>query len=203
MFDSIGKVEMSELQAVFNEAGEQRQCLPVFTPNLWELVSRACFEDDAKTLEKVLFVIKLLCEEAKKLYALMIVPEIDVAQMKDLVEGAIKQFRGQINGCDAAFAKLLGSLDVFIQKFDKYYEKFLVEGKDPMVFFFEFIEDVKAQYEGIDKKGCREILRQFKGIQQEFGKRMAKNMSDPYVRDLYDMLCEQMDRAGKIIEMDD
>ena len=80
----------------------------------------------------------------------MIIPEMDVLQMKELIETAIREFKKQMHGCDLAFQKLLKSLDTFVQNFDRYYEKFLVEGKDPMMFFFEFIEDVKKQYEDTD-----------------------------------------------------
>jgi hypothetical protein len=32
---------------------------------------------------------------------------------------------------------------------------------------------------------------------------MTKNMQNPYIKDLYDQLCEQIDNAGKFANMDD
>ena len=41
-----------------------------------------------------------------------------------------------------AFNKLLNSLDTFSDNFDKYYENFTLESKDPGVLFMDFIGDV-------------------------------------------------------------
>lgn len=59
--------------------------------------------DDCHYLQVVIVSFKLLLESSNKLYNFMIIPEIDVLQMKELIEKAIKEFKKQVNGCDIAF----------------------------------------------------------------------------------------------------
>jgi hypothetical protein len=127
-------------------------------PDVQSAIVSSDKEESAKYLRKVAFIVRKFQESAKRLYKLMIVPEIDIHKMKDLVEQSIKEFRKQVGRCDLAFEQLLKSLNIFIERFDKYYEKFMSEGKNPMVFFLCFVEDVKQQYSKTDKQGCRDIL---------------------------------------------
>jgi hypothetical protein len=60
---------------------------------LLERLEQARTDGDKKYLSKLIFVIKLLCTEAKALYDLIIIPEIDVFQIRDLIEKAIKSFK--------------------------------------------------------------------------------------------------------------
>lgn len=60
-----------------------------------------------------------------------------------MIETAIREFKKNVPRCDLAFSKLLSSLDVFVDNFDKYYENFNSEGREPSILFVNFIDDVQ------------------------------------------------------------
>ncbi len=81
-----------------------------------------------------------------------------------MIETAIREFKKQLPNCDLAFKKLLSSLDIFVKNFDKYYETFNSNGKEPLVLLSGFIGDVEQQYQNADNAECRKLLREFKMI---------------------------------------
>ena len=76
-----------------------------------------------------------------------------------MVEQAIREFKKSVPGCDAAFNKLLQSLDLFTDNFDGFYEDFNATGKHPETLLVGFIDQVSEQYKDIDNKECRALLR--------------------------------------------
>lgn len=138
--------DLCDISSIFQHY--ETQCsFKIFDVEIYPSIQHAIINNETdeciKFLRKTAFVVRKLQEQAKMLYKLMVIPEIDIQKMKDLVEDSIKQFRKQVGRCDMAFDQLLKSLHIFIERFDRYYEKFVSEGKNPMVFFLCFVEDVK------------------------------------------------------------
>ena len=108
-----------------------------------------------------------------------------MSQLRELIQGAIKEFSKSLPDCGLAFKKLLQSLDTFTGNFDNYYQNFNVNGKEPVSLLLDFIQDVEAQYKDVDNSECRTLLRQFKKIQGEFAKRLGTKLDNPVVKSLY------------------
>ena len=143
----------------------------------------------------IILSLKILFKESKKYYELLKIPEFDVHQIKDVIALALVEFKKNLPECNLAFDKLVQSLDTFVENFGGYYENFQLEGRNPGSLLFGFIDDVQKQYTGSDNKEYRTLLRQFKKIQQEFGKKLSTNLQNPILKDLYKHLEGQINKA--------
>ena len=112
----------------------------------------------------------------KPYYEILKIPEFDVSQLRDVIQKAIEEFKKTLPGCEEAFSKLLKSLDTFSGNFGQYYEQFQLTNREPASFFMNFIDDVQAQYKQGNTEEYRTLIRQFKKIQLEFGKRLSSNL---------------------------
>jgi hypothetical protein len=86
-------------------------------------------------------ILKKEMDFCKKLYEIIITPDIDVRQLAQLILDNLDNFKKEIPRCDKAFYKIEDALKTLEQNFNNYYKDYVVTN-DPTIMIQGFLSDI-------------------------------------------------------------
>ena len=77
----------------------------------------------------------------KKIYEVIVTPDINVKQLAELILDNIDNFKKEIPRCDKAFNKIEDALKTLEKNFDDYYKDYVITN-DPSIMIQNFLSDI-------------------------------------------------------------
>ncbi len=145
----------------------------------------------------ILTCLNLIYIQSKKIVDLSFTADVNVKGFSGAVGDQLNVARKQIRGCDGAFNKIYGSLNMLEDNFDGYYLD-VIRTQNPNMLVEGFISDV-ARKQDYDPK----IGRQFKMILGHYKKKSKGKITDPRVNLLLTALGNKLNILEEDQDSDD
>lgn len=134
------------------------------------------------TKRYIFTVLGSLLTISKNIYELLLSPDVDVKKFSEVIVSSISKVKKQIPRCDKAFAKIEESVGMLENNFSGYYKDF-IQSQNPSTIMESFIIDVSQ-----NTKTDAQTTRQFREIISHYKKLTQGRISDPRVKQLFDLL---------------
>lgn len=143
-------------------------------------------------IKKYIFtVMKIVLDISKEVYKTLTSPDVDVKEFSKAIINSIAQVKKQIPRCEKAFARIEESVGLLEGNFDGYYKDF-IQSQNPSTIIESFVIDV-SQAGGADPQ----TTRQFRKIIEYYRKATQGKITDPKVKQLFDMLGDNFNAMEK------
>jgi len=130
------------LQWINSISGPVFELLPFCELNFKQIINYNLEKEDSDLFNKFLtLIIKKEVSFCKKLYEIIITPDIDVKQLAQLILDNIDNFKKEIPRCDKAFNKIEEALRTLEDNFNNYYKDYIVTN-DPSIMIQNFLSDI-------------------------------------------------------------
>ena len=162
-----------------------------------------------KDKEYLLTILHKLYIITHEVYQVISSPDIDVDEFVDIIISSVSDIRSKIPRCDAAFNKIIESVDLLKSNFGDYYKDY-VASNNPTSIMENFIIDVSEKTDATPQ-----LTNQFRKIISYYRKVASQQSSNPKLAMLFkhiDKNFEQLDKTFKtdtpveeevVIEIDD
>ena len=130
------------LQWINSISGPVFELLPFCELNFKQIINYNLEKEDSDLFNRFLtLIIKKEVSFCKKLYEIIITPDIDVKQLAQLILDNIDNFKKEIPRCDKAFNKIEEALRTLEDNFNNYYKDYIVTN-DPSIMIQNFLSDI-------------------------------------------------------------
>jgi hypothetical protein len=134
--------ESDDLEWINGISGHVFDILPFSDLNFKQIINFNLEEEEQKIFNKFLgLILKKEMDFCKKLYEIIITPDIDVRQLAQLILDNLDNFKKEIPRCDKAFYKIEDALKTLEQNFNNYYKDYVVTN-DPTIMIQGFLSDI-------------------------------------------------------------
>jgi hypothetical protein len=133
-------------------------------------------EMDRKYLLMILHKVYVISHE---IYDILTSPDIDIDEFVQVIMSSVDDVRKQIPRCDAAFNKIVESVDLLRNNFGDYYKDF-VSSNNSAVIMENFIIDVSQRTEATPK-----LTAQFRKIISHYRKLASQKNNNPKLQMLF------------------
>jgi hypothetical protein len=134
---------------------------------------------DAVDRKYLLTILHKLYVISHEIYDHLTSPDIDIDEFVEVIMSSVKEVRKQIPRCDAAFNKIVESVDLLRNNFGEYYKDF-VASSNSSVIMENFIIDVSERTEATPK-----LTAQFRKIISHYRKLASQKNNNPKLQALF------------------
>ena len=123
-------------------AGPVFDILPFCELNFKTVINYSLEKEDKGLFNKFLaLILKKELNFCKKIYEVIVTPDINVKQLSELILDNIDNFKKEIPRCDKAFNKIEEALRTLERNFNDYYKDYVVTN-DPSIMVQNFLSDI-------------------------------------------------------------
>ena len=134
--------ENEDLEWINNISGHEFDIFPFSDLNFKYILNYDLEKDERKMFSKFMaLILKKEMDFCKKLYEIIITPDIDVKTLAQLILDNLDNFKREIPRCDKAFMKIEDALKTLEGNFNNYYKDYVVTN-DPSIMIQGFLGDI-------------------------------------------------------------
>jgi hypothetical protein len=155
--------------------------------------------DTAKTY--ILKFLHHIYKQSFKICNIILSPDVDIREFGKIIIKYITKLKTVIPNCSEAFKRIERAVDLLEDNFDGYYRD-LIKTEDPLNMFSSFVEDVATE-QTKQRKPNLVLLSQFRKIINHLRDATRKDMDDPQLKSMFDLLNGHMNTLERHTATDD
>lgn len=180
------------IEILQNATETTMQLLSPITPLCYRMFILDPHISDITKLEYLQSLV-LFSKYSENIREIIISPDINVDRFVDYISMGIEKMRNLpgLSDCGRAFSKILNSMDMFRENYDKYHYNF-IKSKNPSTIIDSFISDI-SENEDLDAMTVSQLHKIMNYFQSQIDKE-RQNM-DPSIVSMFDSISRRMDSA--------